>query len=289
VTIWSGVDLALKPAVGRGASGPTVHYLQAALNHLDGCLTTKLDVDGRYGPKTEQAVKVFQAHRQLHATGTMTPDDWHQLDWCVYDGWTPAPASLTTGTDGRTPGGPAIYRGRNVLTGEPVDRYGFTREARRLHDVIRLNVAGTGLGKGRAVYRKARGSTNWSKHAMGRAIDPMTDADRDSQLEPDEYVMSDLVADLLVARAQYLGIRRNTYTLEGQVRTETSRGPDLLATVVWTNHRTPNGWRYSNLHSKGKDWSWSAARNTWKALSGRVHFNHVHCDVTGGAPFWTVP
>jgi len=53
--------------LGVGLKGSAVHYVQDQLNALGAA--PPLKEDGKYGPKTEQAVKAFQRSRGLPATG----------------------------------------------------------------------------------------------------------------------------------------------------------------------------------------------------------------------------
>ncbi|MGA8979331.1 MAG: peptidoglycan-binding protein [Pedococcus sp.] len=56
--------------ISRGATGPAVVALQAALN---------VTADGQFGPKTEAAVTAFQTRRNLSATGVVGPPTWAAL------------------------------------------------------------------------------------------------------------------------------------------------------------------------------------------------------------------
>lgn len=261
---------------------PLVAYGQEALNRLPGLLPKPLAIDGRHGPKTMAAVKKFQTHQEIPVTGIFDRLTWYHLDWCVYDGWTPAPATCTSAG----PNGLAIVNGCNKYTGDPVNTRGLTREAQRLADVTNW-LAPVDFRPNFAVDRDQRGNPgNLSNHALGIANDDMTDLDRDRVLEPAEYAQCDTIADQLIARttgwpAQY-GSRNGKLVA--------FVGPDRLATAVWTNHRMPDGtWRFPltlGVLGRGDDYSWTPPRRTWKRGRARVHYNHLHLDVITGAPKW---
>lgn len=59
-----------KPLLKRGSTGEAVKELQRLL---------KIDVDGKFGPKTEAAVKAFQKSRKLVADGKVGPYTWEAL------------------------------------------------------------------------------------------------------------------------------------------------------------------------------------------------------------------
>ena len=55
----------------NGSSGQQVKYLQKFLNWYDP--KNKLDVDGRFGPLTEKAVKKFQSNMGIDVDGIVGP------------------------------------------------------------------------------------------------------------------------------------------------------------------------------------------------------------------------
>jgi uncharacterized protein (TIGR02594 family) len=55
-----------KPTIKRGYKGITVSQLQIILRHLD---VYHADIDGDFGPKTEAALKLFQANEALMVDG----------------------------------------------------------------------------------------------------------------------------------------------------------------------------------------------------------------------------
>lgn len=72
-------DAALK----RGMAGDSIKELQQKLNAMG----ANLDVDGKFGPKTEAALKKFQASQGLAADGQAGPRTFAALD----SGFTPGP------------------------------------------------------------------------------------------------------------------------------------------------------------------------------------------------------
>lgn len=70
------------PEVASGASGPTVTAIQHLLTHQE----FPIDVDGAYGPLTEQAVRDFQTARGLTVTGVVDAATWPPLAVATRDG-----------------------------------------------------------------------------------------------------------------------------------------------------------------------------------------------------------
>ncbi len=64
-----------EPVLRRGATGPAVRRLQELLYQHGYGLT----VDGDFGPRTEQAVRSFQAERGLTVDGVVGPRTWAEL------------------------------------------------------------------------------------------------------------------------------------------------------------------------------------------------------------------
>ena len=61
------------PILRRGSKGKLVRIVQEALNRGGYYTSVKmLDIDGYYGPHTKEAVRAFQRHRNLKATGKLT-------------------------------------------------------------------------------------------------------------------------------------------------------------------------------------------------------------------------
>lgn len=60
-----------RPMLRRGSTGAEVREVQTVLG---------LPVDGIYGPKTETAVRKFQAQRKLVADGIVGADTWAKMD-----------------------------------------------------------------------------------------------------------------------------------------------------------------------------------------------------------------
>jgi len=71
---------AVKPLLRRGSRGPAVMELQRKLNGVSGA---GLVVDGDFGPRTEQAVRNFQAFFKLGTDGIVGPKTWGMLDYCA--------------------------------------------------------------------------------------------------------------------------------------------------------------------------------------------------------------
>ena len=61
------------PTLRRGAEGELVKSLQEYLNDTQ---SAGLIVDGKFGAKTEEAVKVFQRAHSLTADGIVGPKTW---------------------------------------------------------------------------------------------------------------------------------------------------------------------------------------------------------------------
>ncbi|MCC6494216.1 MAG: sigma-70 family RNA polymerase sigma factor [Pirellulales bacterium] len=78
-------------ALQSGAVGPEVSRLQTVLNELkeEIGLERPLDVDGEFGPLTEEAVKKFQRFRGLKSTGVADPRTLKSLLSAVYPAWQP--------------------------------------------------------------------------------------------------------------------------------------------------------------------------------------------------------
>lgn len=74
--IPAGLYDALLPTLRRGNSGEYVEMLQMALNSAG----YPLDVDGKFGKATEEAVKVFQKDRGLSVDGICGPKTWAALN-----------------------------------------------------------------------------------------------------------------------------------------------------------------------------------------------------------------
>ena len=72
---WPGSELSI------GASGGNVRTIQTQLNRISDVYTAipKIAVDGSYGPKTANAVKIFQKIFQLPQTGIVNKATWYKL------------------------------------------------------------------------------------------------------------------------------------------------------------------------------------------------------------------
>jgi peptidoglycan hydrolase-like protein with peptidoglycan-binding domain len=78
------------PTLRRGSRGPDVEILQQRLVELG----WQLDVDGDFGPMTEDAVKEFQSQNGLDVDGIVGPNTWAALD--ARQGPRPRPRSTPT-------------------------------------------------------------------------------------------------------------------------------------------------------------------------------------------------
>jgi peptidoglycan hydrolase-like protein with peptidoglycan-binding domain len=61
--------------IQEGNSGKSVRHAQCLLNQRG----YNLDVDGIFGPKTDQAVRDFQGNQGLEADGIIGEDTWYAL------------------------------------------------------------------------------------------------------------------------------------------------------------------------------------------------------------------
>ena len=68
-----------RPTLRRGSSGEWVTYLQAKLIQL-GYDVGSTGADGKFGAKTETAVKAFQKDRGLTADGVVGQKTWAAID-----------------------------------------------------------------------------------------------------------------------------------------------------------------------------------------------------------------
>ncbi len=64
-----------RPLLARGATGPAVRALQEALVELE----WEIDVDGTFGPATDQAVRELQEQNGLDIDGIVGPLTWEAL------------------------------------------------------------------------------------------------------------------------------------------------------------------------------------------------------------------
>ena len=64
------------PSLRDGSSGEAVSRLQRALT---AALGRTVDIDGQFGPNTEQAVEDYQAAVGLDVDGIVGPDTWTAL------------------------------------------------------------------------------------------------------------------------------------------------------------------------------------------------------------------
>ena len=66
-----------EPTLKKGSKGQAVKDLQEALNALGYEI---LDVDGEFGPQTEEMVKAFQAAVGIDVDGIVGPITWRNID-----------------------------------------------------------------------------------------------------------------------------------------------------------------------------------------------------------------
>jgi len=64
------------PLLSRGASGSVVTALQKGLKKYSTPATDPGPVDGDFGPKTEDAVKVYQQDRDVEVDGIVGDQTW---------------------------------------------------------------------------------------------------------------------------------------------------------------------------------------------------------------------
>ncbi|MCE7045449.1 peptidoglycan-binding domain-containing protein [Streptomyces purpurascens] len=69
---------------GQGASGSHVKAIQNALRHCHG--RTKVEVDGHFGPITEQELEIVQGKLDLTADGVYGPKTRDKLRWLATTG-----------------------------------------------------------------------------------------------------------------------------------------------------------------------------------------------------------
>jgi peptidoglycan hydrolase-like protein with peptidoglycan-binding domain len=75
---WSAMlaQHAIPPTLGMGSTGHVVQNLQTFLNEASPPAGPALAVDGHYGPRTQQAVEVYQAAHALSADGIVGLKTW---------------------------------------------------------------------------------------------------------------------------------------------------------------------------------------------------------------------
>lgn len=81
--------------IRKGSTGPDVVECQEDLIQL-GYDLTPYGADGKFGAKTETAVKAFQKASGLTADGIVGPKTWEALDKAVEPGPEPTPTPVTT-------------------------------------------------------------------------------------------------------------------------------------------------------------------------------------------------
>lgn len=119
-----GVGAVARSTLRVGSHGDDVAYLQEKLNAL---MQADLDVDGKFGPATQRAVRAFQAARGLGADGVVGPLTWGALDGA-------GPATVAPETPPVPPGGAEIGAtpGATIGSGTPD------------HTQVAGNIAGAG-------------------------------------------------------------------------------------------------------------------------------------------------
>ena len=78
--LWSLYPIANKPAVKLGDSGDLVKYLQGVLKYKAGQTGIGV-IDGKFGPKTEAAVKIFQQFFGFTVDGWVGAQTWGMIDY----------------------------------------------------------------------------------------------------------------------------------------------------------------------------------------------------------------
>ena len=76
---WEKLDLADKsdPTLRNGSKGVAVRGLQRML--MNRGYDVASEIDGRFGPKTEAAVKAYQSDHGLDVDGIVGPKTWDAL------------------------------------------------------------------------------------------------------------------------------------------------------------------------------------------------------------------
>ena len=87
------VPMPTQPTIRRGSTGPYVVECQTDLIHL-GYDLSPYGADGKYGKKTEDAVKAFQASVGLKSDGICGPNTWEALNKAVGPQPGPTPEKL---------------------------------------------------------------------------------------------------------------------------------------------------------------------------------------------------
>ena len=85
----------MKPTIKRGSKGPYVVECQEDLIQL-GYDLSPYGADGKFGKKTEDAVKAFQTASGLKADGIVGPATWTALDAAVGPAPDPEPEPAPT-------------------------------------------------------------------------------------------------------------------------------------------------------------------------------------------------
>lgn len=293
-SLYNDYDLAAKGERDQSnVADAVVGYAQDALNDLGSTddRGRALLVDGKFGPRTAQSVKRFQIACGIPVTSRLDWLTWYQLDWRVYglngNGWRPTSKNVTNTKDY----GPAIVNGCNefLRPETPVNSIGQTREGQRLTDVGEAYLKRS-LGFEGAV-RRLTSSGTLSRHALGLAGDDMADQNKDAVVSADEMMLMSALWGMYYVRAQ-VGPGYVAQTLKweaGGVQRSSStgwRGLDRLSIMVLGNRAKPDGTLMFPGLTKNKDVSWSALRNTPKALTstGHVWPFHLHTDCLPGAP-----
>lgn len=109
----------------RGSSGEAVRQLQTELQKRG----YKINADGRYGPKTQNAVRRFQAAKGAKVDGIVGPETVAKLQGTAPTAQPNDPQRTGTPKDGKSPkdvgpaAGPISLDGNDKKTAEEIDRF----------------------------------------------------------------------------------------------------------------------------------------------------------------------
>jgi len=139
------ISLMLAPAdraaaFGYGARGPDVYAVQGMLKSL-GYYAGQ--IDGIYGPITENGVKEFQRRYGLPATGNVDGQTLQSILWAYTE--LKIPKAPPSNPPSQTPGNEEAPRGQPPGETAPQEKDGISEEERRMAELINAERAKLGL------------------------------------------------------------------------------------------------------------------------------------------------